>query len=170
MTWDKTMVTTLRVLINDTDDCPTYTDTRLRQMIVVAAEYTQMEIDFTTTYAINIDSPNIAPDPVVENTTNSIEFWTISVMKAACIVDQSNYRTKAAISGIEAKCGPAVLKTALHIKGFRDLIDFGPCAAYESLKTEYEFGNSPVGHAVLSPFISNNFDPEHLHSSFHRDN
>lgn len=159
MTWDVTMLTTLRVLINDTESPQSYTDARLKQIIVVAAQYTQSEINFANTYVIDVDNVTITPDPVVQNTTDSKAFWTISTMKAACVVDQSLYRTKAILSGIKARCGPAVLETMQHIKGFKDLIDFGPCKSYETLKTEYEFGNATVGEVVLSPFVSNNYFP-----------
>lgn len=159
MTWDQTMVTTLRVLINDTESPQDYTDNRLKQIIVVAAEYTQSEIAFDQAYTINIETTGISPDPVVLNTTESTAFWTIATMKAACLVDQSLYRTKALLAGVTARCGPAVLATLGHIRAFKDLIDFGPCKSYESLKEEFEFGNATVGEAVLSPFVSNNYYP-----------
>ena len=55
-----------------------------------------------------------------------------------------------------------VLETMEHMVGFRELLSQGPCAAYTKLKTEYEFGESRYIKAILSPFISNNFDPQSL--------
>ena len=64
MAWDTTMVTILRTIISDLD-ASSYSDSRLQQILVVAAQYVQQEISFTTTYTVNIDSPDIAPDPTV---------------------------------------------------------------------------------------------------------
>ncbi len=165
MAWTKTWVTTLRVLVNDTEATQVYSDDRLRQILVVAAHYTQEEIDFSTAYTINIETIVISPDPVSDKI-----FTNFCVLKAACITDQSTYRTKALISGIKAKCGPAMLETMSHVTGWKDLIDFGPCAAYDKLKKEYLFGNSIAGLAILSPFVSNTFDPRdtHRHTHNHR--
>ena len=134
-------------------------------IIVVAAMYTQEEISLPISYSINIETITISPDPTLNGDDS---FFTLSMLKAACITDQSTYRTKALISRIKAKCGPAVLETMSHIAGWKDLIDFGPCKAYETLKYEYELGNAPVGRAILSPFISNNFDPLNLNPQIGR--
>lgn len=166
MAWETTMVTTLRVLVNDTEATQVYTDARLQQIIVVAATYTQEEMTFTISYTIDIDAVTMSPDP---STNGDDSFFTLVTMKAACITDQSTYRTKALIAGIKAKCGPAVLETMSHITGWKDLIEFGPCKSYDTLKYEYELGNAPVGRAILSPFISNNFDPLNLNARIGRD-
>ncbi len=160
MTWETTLVTTLRVLINDTEATQVYTDPRLQQILVVAAQYVQEEIDFTATYTIDIDAVTISPDPV---TTSDIIYSNFVVLKAACITDQSTFRTKALLSGLKVRCGPAVLETMSHVVGWKDLIDFGPCAAYNKLKKEYLFGNNIAGLAILSPFVSNNYDPLNNH-------
>ena len=59
----------------------------------------------------------------------------LTVLKAACLADLSTYRTKAAMAGLKARCGPAVLETLEYTKGFKELLEFGPCKAYEELKT-----------------------------------
>ena len=162
MAWDKSWVITLRVLVNDTESTQVYSDDRLRQILVVASHYVQEEIDFTTTYSIDIEAITIDPDPVGDKI-----FTNFCVLKAACITDQSTYRTKALLSGIKARCGPAILETMNHVTGWKDLIDFGPCAAYDKLKKEYLFGNSIAGLAILSPFVSNNYDPLTTHRHTH---
>jgi hypothetical protein len=55
--------------------------------------------------------------------------------------------------------GPAALDTSGQLKGFLDLLNAGPCAAYEQLKTEVMFGNTRMCHAVMSAFVNNKFDP-----------
>jgi len=162
MAWNKTMVTMLRVLINDTDsDNYSYTDKRLQQILVVSAHFVQQEVNLTTTYTINIDVPNISPDPTVSSTLDPA-YTNLTVLKAACTADWSTFRTKALVAGVEARCGAAVLRTLKHIDGFKELLESGPCAAYETLKTQHQFGDTRVVKAILSPFIGNNFDPQSL--------
>jgi hypothetical protein len=151
----------LRVLINDTEAPQTYSDARLQQIIVVAGQYVQQEISFTTTYTIDIGTPDISPDPTVTATKDD-EFTNFTVLKAACMTDWSTFRQKALLAGVRARCGPVLLETLKHLDGFSTLLEEGPCAAYEELKKDYQFGNTNVVRAILSPFRGNNFDPESL--------
>lgn len=158
MSWKNDMVTILRVIISDLDsDNYTYTDSRLEQIIVVAAHYVKNEINFSTNYTIGIGTPSISPDP----TTNNDEvFVNLVLLRAACLTDWSTYRTEALRNGLEAKLGPAELKVkGDRLDGFKTLITDGPCAAYQQLKMQYEFGDMVAVRAVLSPFVGNNFDP-----------
>ena len=163
MAWQDVMIPMVRILINDYDDTNyVYEDDRVIQTIVVAAQLVQQEIDFSTIYTINIPLLTIAPDPT---TVPDDAFTNFTVLKTSCFIDQSTFRTKATVAGFKAKCGPAVLETVEHLRGWKDLINFGPCKAYSTLKNEWIFSNSNVIEAVLSPFTSNNFDPRNLPSA-----
>jgi hypothetical protein len=160
MTWPDVTITMLRILISDIDDTNyDYSDDRLQQTLVVAAQLVNQEIDFDTSYTINVPLVTISPDPTVAPDDAFINFI---VLKAACFIDQSTFRTKAAIAGLKARCGPTQLETMEHLKGFKELLTSGPCAAYTTLKSEWTFGNAQVVKAILSPFVSNNFDPRNL--------
>lgn len=156
MAWDTTMVTMLRVLINDLD-ASTYTDTRLKQVIVVSAKYVNQELGFT--YDIDIDTPDITPDPVTDEDDAYVNFV---ILKAACIADQSTFRTKALNEGIKAVLGPASIAVAGNLSGFKTLLEMGPCKTYEELKFQYQIGNAKAIKAVLSPFVGNNFSASWL--------
>lgn len=155
MAWDTTMIIMLRSLIGDLEK-EEYTDPRLKQIIVVAAQYVNSEIRFDTKYTVNIAMPSIAPDPTI---APDDPFVNLTVLKAACMIDRGNMRIAAMSAGIEAKCGPAVLKTLQRMEGFKTLIDSGYCAAYEESKREFQFGNTRHIRAILSPFINSDFDP-----------
>jgi len=160
MAWPDVIIPMVRILINDYDDTNyEYSDDRLQDTIVVAAQLVNQEINFDTVYTINIPLVTISPDPTIAVDNAFVNFVTL---KSACFVDQSLFRTKSTISGLKAKCGPAVLETVEHLRGFKDLINFGPCKAYTTLKEEWIFGNAQVVEAVLSPFTSNNFDTRNL--------
>jgi len=162
--WPDVIIPMVRILINDYDNTSyEYSDDRLLDTIVVAAQMVNQEIDFTTTYTINIPLVTISPDPITAPDDAFINFTTL---KAACFIDLSTFRTKAALAGLKAKCGPAVLETVEHLRGFKELLTQGPCAAYKTLKNEWIFGNAQVVEAILSPFVSNNFDPRNLPSTY----
>ena len=161
MAWADVMLPMVRILINDYDDANyEYSDDRLIQTLVVAAQLVNQEIDFSTSYTINVPLVTITPDPTTGTIDNA--FTNFTVLKAACFMDMSTFRTKAALAGLKAKLGPAVLETMEHLNGFKQLITIGPCAAYATLKNEWMFGNNVVVEAILSPFTSNNFDPQNL--------
>lgn len=164
MSWRSEMVPLLRNIINDVnEDSYTYTDARLQELLITAAQLVIVDItNLSTTYTIDMTEISISPDPT---STRDDAFINFVVLKAACLVDQGLYRSKVLIAGIRARCGPAAIETMNHINGFKDLIDFGPCKAYETLKRDYLFGNLSI-KAVLSPFVSNDFDPSALSSTW----
>jgi hypothetical protein len=158
MCWNEEMLIMLRVLINDLDDTdPTYSDDRLTQILVVAARYVNQDIEGS--YTINLAQQSITPDPA--DGSDGV-FMNLTVMKSACLVDQGTFRTKAALAGLEARLGPATMKTLGHLEGFKQLMTDGPCGAYRAMLLDYKLGSGTVCHAVMGPFIGNTFDPNSL--------
>tara|TARA_R100001163_G_C5055102_1_gene191586 strand:- start:1360 stop:1887 length:528 start_codon:yes stop_codon:yes gene_type:complete len=151
----------VRVWINDLADSPTYSDDRLQQVIVVAGQYVTREINFDTSYKCDILNLDISPDPSLSSTRDEA-FITFVTLKSACLLDQSTFRTKAAGEGIRAGLGAASVSVAGNLKGYKEILDVGPCALYEKLRMEYEIGNANGIKAVLSPFVGNNFDARYL--------
>jgi hypothetical protein len=166
MAWFDDLVPMLRNIIGDYNPSDyTYTDVRLQELLVVAAQLVIVDVpNLATTYSVDITQLSISPDPTSPRYDAFINFM---VLKAACMTDEGLYRSKALASGIKAKCGPAVIETMGHIAGFKDLITFGPCKAYATLKYEFIFGN-PNMKAVLGPFVSNTYyPPSYLHDHRH---
>ena len=167
MAWQDELMPMLRVLINDprlTDNDQTceFSEDRLEELMIVAAKLVNQELSFDTTYTISISAGTISPDPAVGTTAESAAFSNLWVLRAACIVDTGTLRTKAASAGILAKCGPVRLDTLRHLDGYKTLINIGPCASYQEMKDNWMFGNGNICKAILSPFISNDFDPQNL--------
>lgn len=159
--WTGAMIGMLRVLIDDNAYHGTYcyTDSRLRQVLVTAAMYVCQELTFSKAYDVDIICTTITPDPY---DCGDKAFLNMVVMKAACLIDHGTFRQKAFTAGLEAKCGPATMKTLQHLQGFKDLLEMGPCGMYEKLKEEYQFSGDAlcdIVHFVLSPFTGNDFDP-----------
>lgn len=164
MSWQIEIPIIVRSLINDFGQTTEYSDERMVQIISVAARYTTIDIDFNTKYSIDVVNNNINPDPCNINTRDD-DFISFVALKAACLLDQSTYRTKALTEGIKTKLGPAELDISGNLDGFKTILSMGPCALYESLSQQYSFGNISTMRAILSPFVGNNFDPQMLNTN-----
>jgi hypothetical protein len=158
MSWLDEAVPTLRILINDLTDEPTYTDDRLVEILLVASKMVIQELDFDADYVATFAN-GVVPDPEDEEDYAFINFATL---KAACIADQGQYRSRALLEGIRVSCGPTSLGVSGNLAGFYKLVEIGPCKMYAELATQYAFGDRLPARAVLSPFVGNNFDPSIL--------
>lgn len=159
MSWNQELVRIVRVLINDLDSPYKFSDARLEQTIVVAAKYVQFDVTLDNTYVIDVVNPSITPDPTI---SNDEIFVGLTSLKAGCIVDQSNYRTKAMMEGIRAALGPASLSVGGSLTGWKDIIAHGPCAIYDELTSHWNVSNASAVKAIFSPFVGNKFDPRNL--------
>ena len=64
MAWQNEMSIIVRHLINDLDSSSyTFTDSRVEESILVAAQLVLIEIDFDKSYTIDVDASSISPDP-----------------------------------------------------------------------------------------------------------
>lgn len=161
--WTDEIIPALRILINDLGATLTYSDARLEEVCCVAAKMILSEnISLGYEYSIIISTHTITPDPV---SNNDVFFQNLILLKSACIVDQGNLRTKSGLANISAKMGPASLDTKGHLEGFIKILEMGPCKAYDQLKFEHMFGNSSICKVILSPFVSNVFDPQNLQNN-----
>ena len=159
--WQDEAIPLLRIIINDMDEANyEFSDNRLITTLLGAARYVEQEMMFDNDYVVSFGSQVITPDPADEGDDAFINFM---VLKAACMIDIGNARVAAMTAGLEAKCGPAVMKTLKQMEGFGTLLSQGSCATYEQLKKEYVFGNVEWARGILSPFSNKNFLP-HLHA------
>jgi hypothetical protein len=159
--WQIEVPIIIRNLINDLDSTPTYSDDRIIQLSTVAARYVIGDANFPTEYTVDIINQTISPDPS-DPSSRDIDFVGLLSLKAACILDQSTFRTKAALEGIRTALGSANLSVQGNLAGYKTLLDQGPCALYEELVLDYNIGNATAVSAILSPFVGNNFDPRYL--------
>ncbi|NBT08901.1 MAG: hypothetical protein EBS98_08885 [Chitinophagia bacterium] len=159
MAWQEEMITTTRVLVNDLNSPYEFSDDRIEQILVVAGKYVQFDVNLDHLYSIDVVSRSINPDPTSDN--DSI-FISLTCLKAACLIDQGNLRTRAALEGIRTALGPANLSFGGSLTGWQSIIDHGACALYDELTAHWDVKNATAWAAVLSPFVSNKFDPRYL--------
>lgn len=161
MYWEDELIITIRVLINDLEYTPTYSDDRITQLAVVSAKYVLQDATLANSYLVDVVNETISPDPADPDNRDEI-FLGLIGMKSACLLDHSTYRTKAALEGISTRLGAAALNVGGHLAGYKTLLDNGPCALYDQLILDNNMGNGLAVRAILSPFVGNNFDPQFL--------
>jgi hypothetical protein len=162
---NETMIITLRAVINDLESA-TYSDDRLAQLLAISANYVIIDTQ-TTVYVVDVMSPSITPDPV---TRNDLVFTNLTVLRAACMIDQGNLRMRAALAGLEAVAGPTRLKVGGDaFNAYKELLNLGPCALYKKTLEDYILGSGLICHGILSPFVSNTFDASNLNNNEYRE-
>ena len=161
MAWQDEMIITTRVLVNDLNTPYEFSDDRITQILVVSGKYVQFDVNLQHVYNIDVVNQTISPDPTV---TNDSIFTSLVCLKASCIIDQSTYRTKAALEGIRTALGPAQLSITGQSAAWKTMLDKGPCAAYDELTSHWDVKEATAIAAVLSPFVSNRFDPRYLNA------
>tara|TARA_R110002020_G_scaffold188560_1_gene387301 strand:+ start:599 stop:1096 length:498 start_codon:yes stop_codon:yes gene_type:complete len=148
MAWTTDMVTVLRYIIDDVDSPQTYTDTRLKTVIVTAAQLTKEDITFAKTYTLDLTNITISPDPTA--TTRDDGFINLVCLKSACLLAGAEFKTEAA-KNISIRDGSSSIDTrgvAQSRKDWKDRI----CADYDRAEKDYKMGNSKVGEAILGPY------------------
>ena len=161
MSWNLELPIIVRTLINDWADTPVYSDERIVQVLTVAAKYVQFDVVLDHEYQINVINNTITPDPTVDSDRDEI-FVSLVALKAACIVDQSTFRTKAAMEGLRASLGPAAFSVGGSLAGWKEILEKGPCALYSDFVEHWDVANASSIRAILSPFAGNKFDPSIL--------
>lgn len=154
MAWDTNLVIMTRVLINDLSAPQKNTDSYLQQVLVTAGILADSEIEFPNDYVYDVSGITIVPDPITEQ---DIIFQALVPLKAACIMIQGDFRL-ALGQGIKVRDGDSAIDTSVSFRGYKDILQFGPCAVYEQLKWDIQSGKSDgqsaavIGSAVMSPF------------------
>lgn len=154
MAWDETATQILRVLLDDLGDTPRYTDAKLLSVLVVAALQINQELDFTTTYTVNVTNETVTPDPEDDEA-----FINLVTLKSACIVNRAELLI-AANRAIYVKDGAASVDLRGVPENKLKVLERGWCAAYQDAKCEFirvqagvsRSGATTAGAAVLSPF------------------
>lgn len=144
--WKNSSLKILRAMISDLDETAyIYTDDRLLSLLIISAASNSLEIDFSSTYTVNVCTTTITPEP-------DIQFIILMVLKALCIVREGEYKT-ASSSAISFKDGPSSIDSrdkAIHYKNLMDKA----CANLDRARLSYQFGDGSVGQAIIGPYTA----------------
>jgi hypothetical protein len=150
MVWTTDLVLFVRTLIGDLDSSK-YADSRLEQIIAVAAYKVYDEADFSYTYTVDMSAKTISPDPIDNKDT---DFIVLTAYQAACIILGSEVKTEAANS-LSLRDGPS----AIDLRGVAQTLNTlynDLCVKFEQLMHTYKTTNNLHGQAILSPYSPGN--------------
>lgn len=170
MAWQSTMVIFVRQLINDLGTTEEYDDARIEEAIAVGAMIAINEFPFDTEYVIDLETPDITPDPTTSYDPLAIALFSL---KAACILDTGRVQQSAAKEGILVRDGDSVVDTkGLTGKGYSLLLQEGACGTYKKLlETNYWKTAGGQGVGIFGPYgndtaISNGFNDTTIRGFF----
>jgi hypothetical protein len=149
MAWTTSLVTIVRHLINDLDSSAyVYSNDRVKQSIVIAAQLCSFEVSFDKTYTINIDAVTITPDPFDETQDNG--FINLIALRSALLI-YSNEAKIASKLGIRITDGPSTIDVSGRLSSALRLLD-SAAKSYEKAKVDYVVGNARGFQAVTTPY------------------
>lgn len=150
MAWTTEIPLIVRYLINDLDSTNyKYSDARLEQTIVVAAQFLTTDTELGNNYTISISGSTISPDPTVSDTRDN-DFITLVSLKTSCIILGSEIKYEAG-NAISIKDGPS----AIDLRGVTSTLSLlykDVCGSYDQALLDYRAGNSFAGQAILGPY------------------
>lgn len=155
--WQSTLTTIVRTLINDLDETE-YTDDQIQKTLVIAGLQVDNSITLSQTYIFDFEDYDISPDPVVNATFDSLAI-ALFTLKAACILNMNRYQ-KAIKNGTGVKLidDDISVDTTVNFRGYKDILELGPCKSYEKLLEEQKIKKSmKVGKAVMTPIAHEDF-------------
>ena len=166
MAWQTTLTLMVRHLISDLNDCiddRMYTEDRVRQAIVIAGIYVEQEFTgLDNAYVFDVEIPSIAPDPVTQSDTEAMALFSL---KAACILDINKYQDTVTdgTGGLMVKDGDTQVDNREGFKGFKDIIELGPCKSYDKLLKQLSARESMnKGRGITGPFTHADFSQSGL--------
>ncbi len=150
--WQVPSVQMLRVLTNDLEETPTYSDDRLTDVLIISGFQLLRAAKFSQDFVVDINEQTILPDPLdVVGNTNDYDFINLMCIKAACIID-----TGSAIKAASLAVSTKDFDMAVDLKGVATstlaLLSKGWCATYETLLDDFLSGNGVLVAAVTGPF------------------
>ena len=149
MAWQNEMTVIVRHLVHDVDSNDyTFIDSRLEEAILVSAQLSILEIDFENTYAIDVDSLTLTPDPT-DSSDKDDSFINLVSLKTAQMLVGSELKTHS-LNAISLRDGPSALDLRGIIAGLKILFD-DITARFEEAKMQYKL-NGVVGQAILGPY------------------
>lgn len=149
MSWQNEMTVIVRHLVNDLDSTSyTFTDDRLEESVLVAAQLASLDIDFDNIYTIDVDAVSLSPDPTGSGDKDD-SFINLVCLKTARMLIGSELKTHA-LNAISLRDGPSQLDLRGIVAGLKILFD-DIAKRYEEAVMQYKL-NGVVGQAILGPY------------------
>ena len=149
MPWQNEMTLIIRHLVNDLDSTSyTFTDSRLEEAVLVCAQLLLLEVDFESTYTIDVDSMTLNPDPTSSGNKDD-SFINLICLSTAQMLLGSELKIHS-LNAISLRDGPSSLDLRGIVTGLKILFE-DINRRYDEAKMQYKL-NGVVGQAILGPY------------------
>jgi hypothetical protein len=149
--WSDEMVLILRNIINDDGTTQTYTDNRLMESLLAAAQIVTFEVSFPTSYLVDFDAYQISPDPTdTAGGTRDNAFIALVTTKAACRIARGEAKI-AGGQGISVKDGSSAVDLR-DVAKYKIQTATSFCQDYKDMKWEYETNGSSSFSFITGPY------------------
>lgn len=155
MSWQTEFTLIIRHSIDDTVAPYTYSDTRLQELVTVAAREVISIADFRTDYTISIGSVSISPDPT--DSPRDEYFITLVTLKSICILAKSVARTASGQSLTLSDHFSSINLGGIYQSRSNDAKS--SCDAFTEALIQYQLGQLIPGRIIVSPYTIDNNSP-----------
>lgn len=154
MAWQNELVLILRHIIGDVDSTNyEFSDARLEETILVAAQLIHNEMEFNGEYTIEVDNGILTPDPTLTPVTTSNkddDFIALCCLRAGLLITSSQMRTYS-MKSISIRDGSSAIDMRGVVAGLK-LVYEELSKKYEDVKLAYQTGKLGLGKVILSPY------------------
>jgi hypothetical protein len=154
MAWQNELTIIVRHIIGDLDpDNYSFSDNRIEESILVAAQLIHNEMEFVIDYNIEVDNGLLSPDPTttpVATSNKDDDFIALCCMRSSLLLTNSLLRTYA-MKAISIRDGASSLDMRGVVAGLK-MVNDDLTKKYEAIKMSYETGKLGLGKVILSPY------------------
>lgn len=159
--WSPHAISMFRAFAGDMDADPTWSDSRIIQILMAAAYSVITEVGI----CVSVPTFNLCTGEFSSNPFDFPGFANLWILRAVCLVDQGAARSQAAMQGLKAVCGPVSMQvTDGASKSYELLFNQGACSTFNTLKEDLCFKNPMMSAAyckqIVSVFTSPNYNSE----------
>lgn len=158
--WSPHAISMFRVFAGDMDAEPTWSDSRVIQILVASAYSVISEMST----CISVPTFSMCTGEFGSDPFSYPGFANLWILRAVCLLDQGAARSQAAMQGLKAVCGPVSMQVSDGTKSYELLFNQGACSTFNKLKEDLCFRNPVMSAAyckqVVGVFTSPNYNSE----------
>lgn len=153
------MTIIVRHIVDDLNpDDYQFSDDRIEEAILVAAQLIHNEMEFSIDYRIEVDNRLLYPDPTITPIAGSDkddDFIALCCLRAGLLFTGSQLKTYS-LKAITLRDGPSSLDMRGVVAGLKVLHE-DLTRKYEQVKLDYQTSKLGLGKVILSPYSPGSF-------------
>lgn len=147
--WECAVVGMLRYVIGDDISPFTYSDTKLKNLIIYSGFILDKDISYGQNYIFDLTQLTITPDPVI---SRDFAFINLTVLKSAVFLARNILRT-VSTQAIKFKDGQSEYDGKEIYRAQLEVLK-STQAEFDQAWAQYQFGDTAPGNSILGPYSS----------------